>query len=122
MAVLVDTNIFAAILKGNSQAANAVSTLQPVINTVVWVELIQGSKSKLVVGQLRQYLSKIPIIHFDLQISFETMRLIEAYSGSNGLLLGDAIIAATCLVYGIPLLTLNVKHFNFVPGLVLAAM
>ena len=45
------------------------------------------------------------------------MRLIDQYALSDGLQLGDALIAATALEDGLPLLTANVKHFGSIEGL-----
>jgi len=43
--------------------------------------------------------------------------LVEKYSLSHGMKIYDAIIAATCLVYDLPLWTYNVKDFQFINGL-----
>ncbi len=45
------------------------------------------------------------------------MRLIDRHTLGDGLQLGDALIAATALEHGLPLLTANVKHFKSVEGL-----
>ncbi|NOS87262.1 MAG: PIN domain-containing protein [Methylococcaceae bacterium] len=47
--------------------------------------------------------------------------VIRQYSLSHGLRLADALIAATVLVYGLELLTINQKDFRFIPELVLWA-
>jgi len=43
--------------------------------------------------------------------------LVEDHALSNSLFLADALIAATALEHGLPLLTGNAKHFRVVPGL-----
>ncbi|HSK72934.1 MAG TPA: PIN domain-containing protein, partial [Pyrinomonadaceae bacterium] len=47
----------------------------------------------------------------------KTIELIRTYSKSHGLMLGDAIIAATCLEKGLTLITYNEKDFRFIDGL-----
>lgn len=42
-----------------------------------------------------------------------------SYSKSHGLMLADAVIAATCLEHDLQLITLNVKDFRFIKGLTL---
>ncbi len=43
---LIDTNIFIALLKGNAKLKSFVETLACAIDTIVYVELIQGAKNK----------------------------------------------------------------------------
>jgi predicted nucleic acid-binding protein len=47
---------------------------------------------------------------------------MEAVTLSHGLQMvdaGDALIAATALKHGLPVLTGNVKHFSAIPGLLI---
>jgi len=44
-------------------------------------------------------------------------KLIENYALSHNMGICDAIIAATCLVYDLPLWTHNKKDFKFIDGL-----
>jgi len=50
-------------------------------------------------------------------ISTRTIDLIRTYSNTHGLLLADALIAATCLENDLTLVTYNVKDFHFIQGL-----
>lgn len=43
--------------------------------------------------------------------------LVEKYSLSSNMGIYDAIIAATCLIYDLPLMTHNKKDFRFVKKL-----
>ena len=42
---------------------------------------------------------------------------MESLTLSHGMQMGDALIAATALEHGLPVLTGNVKHLAAVPGL-----
>jgi len=118
VAVLIDTNIIARILAGDIGLAKMVINLDdPVINAIVWIETIQGSKSKSEIRSIEQYLDSYQLIPIDDEVSEEARRLIKQYSNSHGLMLADSIVAATCVVYNLELLTLNLKHFRFVSGL-----
>lgn len=53
----------------------------------------------------------------DPTVSHEAVNLVRQYRLSHGLLIADALIAATCLVNAIPLLTKNQRDFRFITGL-----
>jgi len=114
---LIDTNIFIAILKGNAKLKTLIENLICALDTVVYVELIQGAKNKAEVRKIEKYLTRFELVHFDETISRKAIELIRAYSKSHGLMLGDAIIAATCLENDLTLITFNTKDFRFIDGL-----
>jgi len=75
------------------------------------LELIQGAKNKDEVRKIEEYLTRFDLIHFDSVISWHSIRLIRNYSKSHGLMLPDAVIAATCLEHNLSLITFNTKDF-----------
>ena len=54
-------------------------------------------------------------------ITLRAIDLMESLALSHGLQMGDALIAATALEHGLPVLTANVKHFSPVEGLTVEA-
>lgn len=63
------------------------------------------------------YLANFEHIRLDTTICDKAIDLIEKYSHSEGLRLADALIAATCLVLDLDLLTFNRRHFQKIAGL-----
>ncbi|MDE7228022.1 MAG: PIN domain-containing protein [Treponemataceae bacterium] len=59
------------------------------------------------------------IIEISESVSIKARALIERFTKSHGLLIPDALIAATALETDVPLCTANVSDFRFIPGLVL---
>lgn len=114
---LIDANIYIAILKGDVKLKYLVENLAGALDVVVYIELIQGAKNKGEVQTIEKYLTRFELIHFSETISKKSIELIRTYSKSHGLLLGDAIIAATCLENDLTLITLNVKDFRFIKSL-----
>lgn len=114
---LPDTNIFIAILKGDAKLKAFVESLDSAINTVVYLELIQGAKNKAEVIKIEKYLNRFDLIHFDKAVSQKSIELVRTYSKSHGLMLPDAVIAATCLEHSLTLITYNVKDFRFIKNL-----
>ncbi|MDZ7804422.1 MAG: PIN domain-containing protein [Thiohalophilus sp.] len=60
------------------------------------------------------------IIHIDEGISNRATFLIEQHALANSMQLADALIAATALEQGIPLLTANDKHYRPIDNLELS--
>jgi predicted nucleic acid-binding protein len=114
---LLDANVLIGVFRGQSDLETFIEGLFATINASVYVELIQGAKNKREVEQIEKALNQYEIIHFSEHISRRTIELIRSYSKSHGLLLGDAIIAATCLENGLALVTFNGKDFRFIKGL-----
>ena len=85
---LIDTNVLFAIFKGDTDVKQFVETLACGIDSTVYVESIQGSKSNRESNSsriiARGSLSSTP------DISRQTISLIDQYSNTHGLLLADA--------------------------------
>jgi len=69
--------------------------------------------------QMKKKIKYYDVIQMDDLISKKAVELIENYKLSHGLLIPDAIIGATSIVYQIPLHTYNTKDFSFLPGVIL---
>ena len=115
--VLVDACVLIEILRGKNNLLDKISDKDFAINSIVYMELIQGAKNKQGVTKLEKFLKNFDLIHIDEKISEKAMKLIKTYSKSHSLIIADAIIAATCLEKDIELLTLNLKDFRFITGL-----
>jgi predicted nucleic acid-binding protein len=81
------------------------------------MELFFGALNANELNKIKKYLSSLEIIQIDLLISEKAVGLIEKYSKSHHLQIPDSIIAATSLIYGMELLTYNVKDFKYIKHL-----
>ncbi len=114
---LIDTNVLIRILKGDLALKKFVENLSAAIDSVIYLELIQGAKDKKEVTEIEKYLQRFTIFHFSENVSKQAILLIRIYSKSHGLMLPDAIVAATCLENDLTLLTFNVRDFRFIKNL-----
>ncbi len=114
---LLDTNILSKIFYGNVDVKDFVDNLAVSIETIVYIECIQGSISNTDKWRIKRSLQNIKFYPLTNDIAQYAIELIDAYSNSHGLLLADAIIAATALEYDLTLITYNTKHFQFIKGL-----
>ena len=118
---LVDTDILIDAARG-SQAAHAfLSSLRPsgiLVSVISAMELIQGCRDKHELSGVRSFLSNLQIIHLDNVASTMAQQWMESYRLSHGLLIPDALIAATAVGSGLPLFTKNLRHFQMITQLV----
>ena len=118
--MLIDSDVLVWLTRGHPGAA-ARLVREPVwhISAVTYIELAQGCRNQVELERLKQGLSArdTQIMPLNEAISERAMRLIDLHALGDGLQLGDALIAATALEHGLPLLTANIKHFKSIDGL-----
>ncbi len=114
---LIDTNVLSRIFTGDRNVKQFVENLDAAVCAVVYIECLQGSKSNHEKRIVEGYLARFDFYPLTSAISARTIDLIRTYSNTHGLLLADALIAATCLARDVTLVTYNVKDFSFILGL-----
>ena len=118
--MLVDTDVLIWHLRGYPRATQKLDSFSTLtISAVTYMELLQGLRSKAEMNALQQSLAmrhtqRLPITP---AISERATSLMEGMVLSDGLQMGDALIAATALEHQLPLLTGNVKHFSAIANL-----
>jgi len=117
---LVDTDVFIWLLRGREEARDALLSIDGIhLSVVTRMELVQGMRSRRELPLLNRTLVALgaKTLDIDPAISSRASLLVESHFHSHHLLLADALIAATALQQGIPLLTGNHKHYKNLPGL-----
>jgi predicted nucleic acid-binding protein len=118
--MLIDSDVLVWMTRGRAGAVQRLAQLLPwQLSAVTYIELAQGCRTKTELAQIKKGLtmSKARILPMTPSITKRAMALIDSHALSNGLQLGDALIAATALEHGLTLLTGNKKHFAKLPGL-----
>jgi predicted nucleic acid-binding protein len=83
------------------------------INSIVELEFLAGALNKRELKKLNKILVKCEHLEIDQDILDLSVELINRYGLSHGMGVYDSIIAATCMVYDLPLWTHNKKDFKF---------
>jgi predicted nucleic acid-binding protein len=120
--MLVDTDVLVWYMRGNEKARRAIVNLNSFsISVVTYMELVQGLRNKEELNVLRNSLKgwKAEIIYINEEISTKAMFLVEQYYLSHSIQLADALVGATSVIYGQPLLTANTKHYNMIKNIIL---
>ena len=122
MIYLCDTCILIDYLKGKAEIQQKLSNDREQgigMSSITYMELMVGALNKRELGIIKKAFADFEIIEVSESISIKAKNLIEKYTKSHGLLIPDALIAATALELGLPIYTANVKDFQFISDLVL---
>jgi len=114
---LPDTNVFSRIFKGDLPVTEFVENLEAGIDATIYIECLQGSKSNHEKRIIRKVSDNFPLFPITPKLSQLAIKLIDTYSNSHGLLLADALIAATALANDLTVVTYNIDDFKFIVGL-----
>jgi len=118
--MLVDTDVIIWHMRGNVKARKAItSTANPSMSIVTQMELVQGLRNKDELSALHRFVDQqqFSVLPLTETISQRALFLMEEWRLSHGLLMADALIAATAIEHGLPLLTANSKHYVFLPNI-----
>ncbi|MBY0260847.1 MAG: PIN domain-containing protein [Phycisphaerales bacterium] len=119
--MLTDTSIFVDYLRGRTQAEVAVATLRASgevhLHLVVAAELISGARDRAELRRANAVISgcrQIVPTETDLR---RALVLLQRHRLADGPDWNDCQIAATAIRLGLPVMTLNEKHFRVFRGL-----
>lgn len=118
--MLVDTDVLIWHLRGLSKATQRLDQLSSLtISAITYLELLQGMRNQAEMIAVQKSLERRHTVRLPLTpaITERAVDLMQRLVLSHGLQLGDALIAATALEHGLPVLTGNTKHFSPIPGL-----
>lgn len=119
--LLVDTDILIDVANNISTAIDRLQlearTLSLAVSVITQMELIVGCRNKTELQHLKKFLQDYELFAIDESVSIKAIELVETYRLSHGLLIPDALIAATAITGNIPLLSKNQKDYRFIPEL-----
>ncbi|MBE9048319.1 type II toxin-antitoxin system VapC family toxin [Pleurocapsales cyanobacterium LEGE 10410] len=119
--LLVDTDILIDVANNISTAIDRLQlearTLSLAISVITQMELIVGCRNKTELQHLKKFLQDYELFAINESVSIQAIELVETYRLSHGLLIPDALIAATAITWNIPLLSKNQKDYRFIPEL-----
>ncbi|MDA8133154.1 MAG: type II toxin-antitoxin system VapC family toxin [Desulfobacteraceae bacterium] len=119
--IIVDTDILIDAAREIEDAVNCLRQIEdkssPAISAVTQMELIIGCRNKKELKSLEHFLKGFKLISLNKQISDTAADLLKTYRLSHGLLIADALIAATAIVTGNPLISKNRKDCRFIQEL-----
>ncbi len=113
--MVIDTDILIWYMRGNEKSYKLIKNSNNFfISVITYMELVQGMRNKNELNQLRKALHewKTQILYVSEEISAKAMFYVEQHFLSHSMQLADALIGATAIAYGLPILTGNDKHYR----------
>jgi predicted nucleic acid-binding protein len=113
--MVIDTDVLIWYMKGNAKAYKVIEKSKNFfISVVTYMELVQGMRNKNELQNLRRALHvwNSKILYISEEISIKAMFFVEQHYLSHSIQLPDALIGATAVTYGLPILTGNDKHYK----------
>lgn len=119
--ILIDTDILIDVARNVQPAIDALENLNKTyrvaISSVTEMELIVGCKNKSELRKLEKFLQYFSIIPIDRQITETAVKFLKKYQLSHNLLIADALIAATAIVFDIDFISKNQRDFKYISTL-----
>jgi len=115
--MIIDTDVLIWYMKGNEKAYKAIERANNFfISVVTYMELVQGMRNKKELNSFRRSIHSwdAKVLYISEEISSKAMFYVEQHFLSHSLQLADALIGATAVAYGLPILTGNDKHYRTV--------
>jgi predicted nucleic acid-binding protein len=119
---LLDTTVLIDLSRKNVAAADFIDNERRLgtelfVSIVSAMELIVGCRDKQEVAKAEKLVADFLLIQLNPAISQKAYELILAFSKSHGLMIPDALIAATALMESLELMSDNDRHFKMIPNL-----
>lgn len=119
--IVIDTDVLIDLGNGVAEAMARVKTEaltnRLTISVITKLELLVGCQNQTEMRSLEQFLVQFEVIPLSAAIGNQAVNLLKQYRLSHGLLMPDALIAATALTLDGCLLSKNQRDFRFIQDL-----
>ena len=119
--IIIDTDILIDAGRNVSEALNCLQQIEQrlpaAVSSVTQMELIIGCRNNNELDSLEQFLDRFHIIRINEQISDTAIDLLKRYRLSHGLLIADALIAATAITSDLSFVSKNQRDYRFIDDL-----
>jgi len=118
---MVDTDVLIDVGRGQDEAIACLELIERhsslAIGVITQMELMIGCRDKKEMRALDQFLKRFSVVRLSEHISDVAVGLLRRYRLSHGLLIADALIAATALSLDLPFVTKNRRDYTFIAEL-----
>ena len=120
---LLDTTVLIDLSRGKIAAADFFDNerhagTELFVSVVSAMELIVGCRNKAEVAKAEKQIADFQLVQLNPAMSQKAYDLVLTYNKSHGMMIPDALIAATALLESLELMSDNVRHFTMIPDLI----
>ncbi|MGB7416832.1 MAG: type II toxin-antitoxin system VapC family toxin [Thermosynechococcaceae cyanobacterium] len=119
--IIIDTDILINVGRGDITAVDCLQSIKQqfrlAVSAVTQMELIVGCRNKDELKKLEKFLQHFQVVKLTSGITDHAIDLLTQYRLSHGLLIADALIAATAIEYTEALISKNQRDYRFIPNL-----
>ncbi len=120
--MVIDTSVFIEFLrkkdKTQTHLYKIAESKQLYISSVTYYELLMGASDSKKRNDIDNLTGDLIILPFDDLVALKSSEIYHFLRKQNRMIeFRDIFIGATCLVYELPLKTLNIKDFSRISGL-----
>lgn len=115
--MIIDTDVLIWYMRGNKKAYEIIEDQRSFfISVISYMELVQGMRNKKELNEFRRALRdwNAKVLYITEDISAKALFYVERHYLRQSLEIADALIGATAVVNGFPLLTGNDKHYKII--------
>jgi predicted nucleic acid-binding protein len=118
---VIDTDILIDVGRGESKAVDYMAQLEKdsslALSVITQMELIVGCRNRAELRAVDRFLTRFQVLPTNELISEKAVELLSMYRLSHGLLIADALIAATALVFELRFASKNQRDYRFIVDL-----
>lgn len=115
---IVDTDILIDAAQKMESAIECLSRIENqshlAVSVITQMELMVGCRNKTELRHTERFLRRFQVIKLSEAISDIALELVRNYRLSHGLLIPDALIAATAIASNQPLISKNQRDYRFI--------
>lgn len=119
--IIADTDILIDAGRGIQEAVDCLAEIErrtsTAVSVITYMELMAGCRNSRELRELDRFISRFQIIGLNSRISDIATDLLHSYRLSHGLLIPDALIAATAIYFQYPFVSKNQRDYRFIVGL-----
>jgi predicted nucleic acid-binding protein len=118
---VVDTDILIDAARQINEAVACLDRLEHqsvlAISSVTQMELLVGCRNTAELRHTERFLKRFQLLKLNEQVCDAAVALIRQYRLSHGLMIPDALIAATAMTANQPFISKNQRDYGFINGL-----